>query len=276
MRFLALLASIAGFASAASIAKLPTQNLRLPEGYGHYATFVVAESGFTFDLSAQGYNGTPKVIVVDQETSKMPSLPETNGPRFTPVRDSSDLEALARRDICARIAVCVGRAADGIYAGGIYIANTFGDRCSIIGNAVYNYFTENNYANMNAILQNFIVGLIVNIASTPIGDAIQNSQHFKAEGGPDSCSVTEREDLAIDFGGAIIQFCQAIQQAQTVDNAATRFQAGTLSNDATTIRGDNSVTKAFISAQSGNFGPICSQYGITWKRLNGYTDSLLD
>ena len=107
MKSLPLIFSVAGLASAISIPRLPTQNVTLPEGYGHYATFVVAETGYTFDLSAEGYTGMPQVITLDEEAVfSMSSLSPDNGPRFTPVKVAHELDVHARRDVCARLATC--------------------------------------------------------------------------------------------------------------------------------------------------------------------------
>lgn len=275
MKFLPLFAGLAGLASAASVPRLPTQNLTLPEGYGHFATFFVAETGLSFDLSAEGYAGTPQVITLDQEAlASMHSLSLANGPRFTPVREAHELEALARRDVCAKIATCAGQAAETAVTSSLWLANTVGSTCNSIAGSIHHYFTVDNYANLNAVLQGAAVSLVINIISTPIGDAILNSGHQKVNGDGDNCGVAQREELANDFANSILQFCSAIQAAQDT-NTERRYQSGSLSDDYSTTRGDNSITRAFIASQAGNFGPICAQHGIRWKRFTEYMNNLL-
>lgn len=275
MRVLPIFASLAGLIWAASVPRLSTQNLTLPEGYAHYATFFIAETGFTFDLSAQGYTGTPQVITLDQEAvTRMSSLSLDHGPRFAPVSGARELDAVARRAVCARLATCVGQAADKAVTSSLWLANTVGQTCRSIGGGIHHYFTVDNYANLNSVLQGAIVGLVINIVSTPLGDAILNSKHVKTEDENDGCDVAQRQKLANDFTGAIIQFCESIQAAQDT-NTERRYQAGSLSDDYGATRGENSITQAFIASQAGNFGPVCAQHGITWKRFTNYINSLL-
>ncbi|KAK0645403.1 hypothetical protein B0T16DRAFT_390018 [Cercophora newfieldiana] len=73
----------------------------------------------------------------------------------------------------------------------LFVANTFTSTCQTAYTAVYHYWTDNNYANLNAVLQNAIVSFAINIASTPVGNAIWNSESAQTEG-PDGCSVVKQ------------------------------------------------------------------------------------
>ena len=114
-------------------------------------------------------------------------------------------EVCEDRDICDKLELCYTVGCDSVVTGSIWIANTAGSACSAIGSAIYTYFTFNDYANLNQVLIGTAVGLYVNAASTPIGDAILNSLHklVNKTSTTDACGVTQREVLASDFGNAI-------------------------------------------------------------------------
>jgi hypothetical protein len=116
-----------------------------------------------------------------------------------------------------------------------------------------------------------VIGLVVNIVSTPIGDAMLNSEHAVGDVSTkdDACGVTNKAVLADHFANAVGQFCQAIQKAQST-NQETHYYAGDVANSgSTTDKGAMSITKAFVAAQAGTFSPACAALGITWKRWLG-------
>lgn len=229
-------------------------------GFGHYATYVDSETGYTFNLHAQGYAGAPVAIMINSSAS-VPQQQFRNP-------QSGAVQKVEERDICDKIVACYNVGSDTAVTASLFIANTVGGVCLSLYSGWLNYFTVNDYANLNTVIQGTVVGLFVNIVSTPIGDAILNSLHRKtaAASTSDACGIAAKDVLAQDFAGAIYQFCTSIQAAKDV-TTFTDYIAGDVSDSSsTTDLGEMSMTKAFVAAQAGNWGPTCAALGITWKR----------
>lgn len=168
-------AYVLAIAATISAMSLPQPNTF--KGFGHYATFTDAASGFTFDLHSNNYFGPPFAITVNSSESHSRS-------RFSPSANTgTGLALLEERDICNRLALCASEAADAAVTSRLFITNTVGGTCSAIGASIWHYFSDNNYANLNAVLQGAVVGLVVNIVSTAIGNAVLNTNHGATDGG---------------------------------------------------------------------------------------------
>jgi hypothetical protein len=233
-------------------------------GYNHYATFIDPVDGFTFTLHSNDYKGDPLTITMNSTESQRvsDSFLGYGGPK------ASELES---RDVCKKVTMCLQKAADSTKTGAVFLANITKRRCSSISGSIKNYFTANNYANLNSVLQGAVVGLVVNIASAPITNVFLNSDHsLQGQKKSDACDLHDRSFLANDFASAVGEFCVAIQKAQST-TTETHFIAGDVANSGShTEKGERAMTKAFVAAQAGNFGPVCSAMGITWKRLFGF------
>ncbi|RFU27759.1 hypothetical protein B7463_g8572, partial [Scytalidium lignicola] len=233
----------------------------------YYATYVFPDANLSFDLHAQGYSGVPSVIPLN-----LSNFDEI----YSPVRPTAlnNTSALAERsDICAFFYGCYQQAADTATTAAIYLANTGASTCQAIYAASLNYWTANNYANLNSVLQNVVVGLAISIASTPIVNATFNSASTTT-GGNDGCDVSNKSSTANYFASSLYDFCQAIQAAQSTE-ANTDYYAGRFNDDNGDVAdGRRAITRNFISAQADNFGPSCSALGITWNRARALQRSL--
>lgn len=255
------LISLAATGLAHAIPTVQQASTSIPAEYGLYASYVFPEADLVLPIHVQGYAGEAQVITL-QGSAQLAQQSALSPQRFKPA--TLEELTLADRDICSSVAVCITQAADTATTSALFIANIAGNACSAIGSAILDYFTRDNYANLNSILQGATVGIIVNIASTPIGDAILNSEH-KATSGQDQCGIRKPSQLAYDYADALYQFCQAIRDSKDTVQA-NHFYSGEVTNDGSTEDGSMAMTKAFIAAQAGNFGPACKDLGVEFKR----------
>ena len=240
----------------------------LPENkapYALYATYAVPGTNVSIELHAQGFKGTPFHVDLDLSDWHKKHSPLSSSP-MTAV-------GLEERDICAFFSGCSQFAAQNAVTAALFITNTFTSTCQTVYTAALDYWTANNYANLNAVIQGAVVGLAVNIVSTPIGNAIWNSKNAQTSG-PDGCNVdTNKPDTANKFASSMYDFCIAIQQARSVDTNR-EFVFGQFDNNDNADRSVGVVVN-FIAAQAGNFGPVCEAYGVTWKRALEMSNTLL-
>ncbi|KAK0627853.1 hypothetical protein B0T14DRAFT_563623 [Immersiella caudata] len=139
-------------------------------------------------------------------------------------------------------------AADNSVSAALLVANAFTSTCQTVFMAVYHYWADDNYANLNAVMQNAV-----------------NAESAQTQG-PDGCSVdTDKERTANYYASSLYDFCMAIQASKSV-GVQRQHVFGQVHDDGAV--GDKSVgvVKQFIAAQAGNFGPVCHSYGIEWKR----------
>ncbi|CAI4220269.1 unnamed protein product [Parascedosporium putredinis] len=143
-------------------------------------------------------------------------LPEGYGHFATIIDNESGLtvEVLVRRNqVCVSLAACVRQAAESSRAAAVYIAGATPTFCNNVATGIYMYFTDNNYANLNSILQGSIIGITVNMVSSEIDAVRQNSAHGKRPNpATDRCGNDQREVLASDYASAIYQFCISIRK----------------------------------------------------------------
>ncbi|KAH8589336.1 hypothetical protein B0O99DRAFT_336988 [Bisporella sp. PMI_857] len=143
-------------------------------------------------------------------------------------------------------------------------------------NPVRNYFTANNYLHAKEILQSSIVGaitgLVINVASAPLTSTIFKSTSEQTSGRIETNSNTSSEVPAHDYASAAETFCLAIQAAKIAETEGLDSAEGLSNGIEENRQGRAGITKEFILAQAGSFGPICSSYGVTWQRRSG-TDS---
>ncbi|KFY55200.1 hypothetical protein V496_07055 [Pseudogymnoascus sp. VKM F-4515 (FW-2607)] len=262
-----LLLLIAFPALVLGVAILDPPAIKVPDNFGRYAVFFDEVTEFKFEIYAENHTEKSKLITLNSDRS-MAEYKASKGPQDYHRRKVSN-GLVARQNTCDRIVDCFGQVADNPTASALFIANVVGSRCYSIYSAVKAYWTENNYANLNAVLQGAVVGLIVNIATTPIGDSNLNAAHtvVKDDSG-NQCSTNVPRKVADDFSDAIYNFCAAIHAAKSTENQASHFYSGDrdTDNEPTTLGGTLAITKAFIASQGDNFGPICSQYGWIFKR----------
>lgn len=268
-------ASLVGYAFSSAIPKQAVPPLQggLPEGYGHFATIIDNESGLTVEVLGEGFQGEPRLIrPVDMASLKGASVMPWQRRTFAlsdtvTVSNSTGVSTVVRRNqVCASLATCVRQAAESSRAAAVYIAGATPTFCNNIATGIYIYFTDNNYANLNSIVQGYIVGITVNMVSSEIDAVRQNSAHGKRPNpATDKCGNDEREVLASDYASAIYQFCISIREARN-DFQATRFYNGDYNDQTGQFTGELGATKAFIAAQAHNFGPVCRIHGVEWKR----------
>jgi hypothetical protein len=228
---------------------------------GHYSTYVVPDANITLEVHALGFKGTPTEVTLD-----LSNWHEIYAP-IKPVHLSN--AGPQERDICAFFADCTQQWYDAATTAALFIANTGSSWCQTAYTASLNYWTANNYANTNTAVQGAVIGLIINVVSTPIGAAILNSQSATTQtSGKDQCNV--KSDLprtAEYFASSVYDFCMAIQSAKT-GNTATDGLYGEFNDDnGDTADGDIAITRNFVAAQAANWGPTCSGLGIKWKRV---------
>lgn len=251
--------AVAALATLAKATVIPTAPA-ISADYGLYATYVVPEANISLEVHAPGFKGTPSVVTLD-----LSNWHEVYSP-IQPMRLNST--GLQERDICAFFADCTQQWYDTATTAAITIANTGANWCQTAYTATLNYWTANNYANTNAVVQGAVVGLIINIVSTPIGNAILNTESGTTQtSGQDQCNVkSDTARTANYFASSTYEFCMAIQEAKS-GKANTDYLFGEFSNsNGDTADGDIAITRNFIAAQAGNWGPTCSGLGITWKR----------
>ncbi|CEL02181.1 hypothetical protein ASPCAL03353 [Aspergillus calidoustus] len=222
-------------------------------GYNHYATFIDPMDGFTFTLHSNDYKGDPLTITLNSTESEKvnDAFVGYGGP------STSELEC---RDFCKKVTMCLQKAAESTKTGAVFIAKVTKRRCSSISGSIKNYFTANNYANLNTVLQGTVVGLVVNIVSAPITNVFLNSDHsLQGQKKSDACDLHDKRFLADDFVSAVGEFCVAIQKAQST-KTETHFIAGDVADSGShTEKGERAMTKAFVAAQAGNFGHCVSR-----------------
>jgi hypothetical protein len=250
----------AALATLAKAIVIPTAPA-IAAGYGLYTTYVVPEHNISLEVHAQGFKGTPSVVTLD-----LSNWHEVYSP-IQPAR--LNRTGLQERDICGYFADCSQQWYDTTTTAAIAIANTGANWCQTAYTATLNYWSANNYANVNSVVQGAIIGLAVNIASTPIGAAILGTESGTSQtSGNDQCNVqSDKARTANYFASSVYDFCMAIQSAQTA-NTNTDFLYGEFDDsNGDTAHGDIAITRNFVAAQAGNWGPTCSGLGISWRRV---------
>lgn len=252
--------AVAALATLARAAVIPTAPA-ISADYGLYSKYLVPEHNISLEVHASGFKGTPSVVTLD-----LSNWHEVYSPIQPMLRNSTGLQ---KRDICAYFADCSQQWYDTAATAAITIANTGANWCQTAYTAALDYWTANNYANTNNVVQGAVVGIIVNIVSTPIGAAILNSESATTQtSGGDQCNVKGNTALTANyFASSIYDFCMAIQTAQS-GNTNTDFLYGEFSDsNGDTADGDIAITRNFVAAQAGNWGPVCSGLGIIWKKI---------
>jgi hypothetical protein len=86
--------------------------------------------------------------------------------------------------------------------------------------------------------------------------------------GKDTCHTENKADSADYIAGSLYDFCVAIQRSKSTDNIQTGWVDGEFKDGETKVDGNAKaiITKNFVAAQAGTFGPVCYDLGITWKR----------
>jgi hypothetical protein len=244
---------------------LPARTLNLSPGYGHVATYVDAATGYAFDFAAEGFTGEPSIVEFDSTGYNPSRIYTVTAGALTP--GNSTVQA---RDFCGNVARCYRNVASTATAASIFVANAFRDRCTALGAATRDYFSRDNYANLNGVLQGAAVGFAVNFVSVPIGNAWVNSLNKKAGGGSDSCAVNARDVLAVDFGQALNFFCQTIAESKKAETLSHYYQ-GDVNDDQNQLTGQYSAVKAYIAERAGEYVGICREMGVEWKKrdVNG-------
>jgi hypothetical protein len=138
------------------------------------------------------------------------------------IAEGSELSGPAKRDVCDVVSTSWRQASGPALPAAVYIANISDRVCAAGASAVYHYFADSHYANLNDIMIGGVVGLAVNFVFTPVGSALQNLQHTKSEHGTsDQCGNDDREKLAVDYASAIYDFCIHIKNARDTSNIPT-------------------------------------------------------
>jgi hypothetical protein len=239
------------------------------EGYGHYATFIDPDEGFSFSLHATSWDGPPKEVIIDS------SLPNWNVSLAKPVFHSTStptsrevgIPDLEGRDICRKVGACLRTACSSTAACAVAVANTSVKKCEKVSASVIQFFKDNNYAQIKSIMVGVPIGIVINIASTPLTNALFNSKHDVVKGDKaDACDLNNHAVLANDYGAAVGEFCMAIHSSLNDKNQVdTHYLAGDVAGAKPgKARGTTAVTKAFVASQAGVFGPICEELGIKW------------
>lgn len=251
------LVGLIGFVNLAKALAIQA-NSAISAEYGHYATYTVANTNISFELHSLGYTGQPSVVTLD-----LSNFHE----KYFPIHTTSMNETfkLEERDVCGLVADCAQSAADSVTTAAVYLANT-GPRTALYIYAVArHYWTDNDYANTKSVLQQAVVGFVINLATTPIGNAFINSRSTVTPGN-DECNIADVARTADFYANSLYDFCAAIQSARKVQ-ANTEFYNGEFSiADGAVEDGKVAVTRNFIASQAGTFGPTCAGLGISWKR----------
>lgn len=242
-----------------------SNNATIYGNHGHYATYSFANSDIVLHLHASGYTGKPSMVTLD-----LANFDKKYQPMH--MKSLNQTSHLAERSVCGFFSGCKQFAASSANTAKAFTANVF---TTIQANSIYlsilHYWTEDNYANTNAVLQNAIVSLSVNIASTPLTNVLFN-QNAAVLPGKDTCNVGDQAKTAEYFASSMYDFCMAIFQAKTSGfkdpyTVNTDFYSGTFkTGDGTVEDGRVAVTRNFIASQADVFGPSCLAFGIKWKR----------
>lgn len=228
--------------------------------YGLFGTYVVPDSNISIRLYAAGHTGASSVVTLD-----LSRFEQDYNYKSRATNGSLPLPQSGGGGVCNRITSCAGNAAESATAAAIFLANVSQQKCQAAFYAVRNFWSADDYANVRKALWDFPMGITVNLAYTPLGNAIINSMTGSTDD-KDSCDVADREDSATYFAGALYDFCMAIQRAKSVDDIEKIAVNGEFNDDVTKVSGKVTVTKNFIASQADVFGPACQNLGIVWKR----------
>lgn len=235
------------------------------EVYGLYEIVHVPASNISFEMHVRGFTGTPSHKELDLSDFDKVYSPMHFESLSTRAISTGSLE---ERDICAFFSDCAQSVADTATTSALYIANTGTAYCQAVYTNTLAYWQANNYANVNTVALGLVIGFFFTVVQTPIGNAIWNAETAQTNGN-DGCSVDSDPALTANyFASSLYDFCMAIQAAKSTANINSDYVYGEFSNtNGDVADGNVGITRNFIAAQSGNFGPSCSALGITWKKM---------
>jgi hypothetical protein len=163
---------------------------------------------------------------------------------------------------------CAGQCAESVYAfAKVQVWARVTGNCAAVANAMDTYLSANNYANANTIITGSVLSLVFNLGLTPVQYYINAGlDYLHGKTNNDACGESKPATYTGDAASAIYDFCLAIQN-EVESEVTTRFDAAdTTSGSATSSNGIHGLAKFFISSQKFQWGPVCSDFGITWKR----------
>lgn len=234
------------------------------KNYGVHSEYVDIESGRKIQFLVEGFNGTSSTVMVTSNFTQTTS--------FRKILPGTESSAIENRDVCEYITSCAGKAAESAKAFAAAATVLTTSVCAQIANGMNNYLSANNYANANTIIQGTVISVLVNIGTTPITYYLNAAlDRYSAGSKSDACGQTQAPTYSGDAASAIYQFCLAIQaEVGSQSSVTTRFDASDVPSSTSTSAspngGQQGLAKFFISSQAFAFAPVCSDWGIVWKR----------
>jgi hypothetical protein len=225
--------------------------------YGLYATYEVPDANILLRLHAQGFHGTPNYVNLD-----LSNWHKTNSPLNPTPIDGFNLKT---RDVCAYGNGCLEEAADSETNAATFLAGVSDSVCQGVYSTVLGFWSDNNYTNVDTVIQGSTVYLAFQMTSTTGGP--NTFWNFKSAqtGGNDGCGLDTNKPLVANYlTSSVYDFCMAAQQAQST-YVNTFYVFGQL-NDNYWAVGNVGVVKNYVAAQQGTFGPTCNTLGVGWKR----------
>ena len=211
-------------------------------------------TGKAYQLLVDGYLGEPISRIIPGN--------------FTPSVHFLRHAELEQRDVCAKITDCAGQAASSALAWSAVGAAVVGNGCSAVAGALSDFLSANNYEQAKSLLANGVLGIAINLGTAPITYYINALMGTQDDGGSnDVCGDGNPSTYTGNAANAIYEFCLAIR-SEKQNQATTNYDAGDSSSSTSeSPHGKQGLAKFFVAQQAGQFAAVCSDYGITWKRM---------